>query len=131
MRLTNKSHKSHLLDFLYILSERLRTVSLEDFLPSATRVPPSLLPLQEAAGWTDEASMKVIRAVAPSGGPGGVTSKACQLLILLNAVTANVRLTNKSHKSHLPDFLYILSGRLRTVSLEDFLPNATILLLFL
>ncbi len=53
-------------------------------------------------------------------------TKACQRLLLLNAVTAKVRLTNKSHKKHLPDFLYIWSGRLRTVSLDDFLPSAPI-----
>jgi hypothetical protein len=51
-----------------------------------------------------------------------VTSKACQRLLLLNAVTAKVRLTNKSHKNDLPDFLYIyvqLAWRIFSRSVQE------------
>jgi hypothetical protein len=37
-------------------------------------------------------------------------------------VTAKVRLTNKSNKNHLPDFLYIWSGRFTYSSLGGFSP---------
>jgi hypothetical protein len=48
---------------------------LEDFLPSATRVPLSLLPLQEAAGWIDEASSsRPAAAHAVVGPPDGATA---------------------------------------------------------
>ncbi len=75
VRLMNKSHRNRFPDFLYIWSGRLRTVSLEDFLPSATRVPLSLLPLQEAAGWIDEASSSRLAAAhAVVGPPDGATT---------------------------------------------------------
>jgi hypothetical protein len=40
-----------------------------------------------------------------------VSFKACQRLLLLNAVTAKMRLTNNLHYNHLADFLYIWSRR--------------------
>jgi hypothetical protein len=77
LRLTNNSHKKlfRIFSFFCIYGPGdLSTVSLEDFLPSATRVPLSLLPLQEAAGWIDEASSsRPAAAHSVVGPPNGAT----------------------------------------------------------
>jgi hypothetical protein len=53
-----------------------------------------------------------------------VTSTACQRLLVLNAVTAQVRLANNVIKAS-PGFSIFVPGDLHTINLEDFLPSAT------
>jgi hypothetical protein len=55
------------------------------------------------------------------------SSKACQRLLLLNTMTAKVRLMN-NHLKLTPGFAYIFFDPedLHAISLEDFLPHATV-----
>ncbi len=50
--------------------------------------------------------------------------KACQRLLVLNAVTAQVRLANNAIKAS-PGFSIFGPGDLHTIKLEDFPPSAT------
>ncbi len=54
-----------------------------------------------------------------------VTSKARQRLLVLKAVTAQVRLANNAIKAS-PGFSIFGPGDLQTINLEDFPPSATV-----
>jgi hypothetical protein len=54
-----------------------------------------------------------------------MSTKACQRLLLVNAVTAQIRLANNAAKD-LPDFRIFDPGDLHTINLGDFPPSATL-----
>ncbi len=77
----------------------LHTINLEDFPPSATHAPLSLLPLLQDAGWTDEdSSSRPVAARASAGRPGPQYDKRQRLVVAEDAELPAVQ-----HAAEVPD----------------------------